>query len=143
MKACRCCGESKPIDRFQVCKRRKDGTPIHRGQCRDCMSKKQVERIKSNPEQAKRKRERDNRWRNANPERVSGYKARQRENMRQYNRRRVDLLDDAYIRNRLGLKVTDEVPQELIESKRLQIETQRLLEDMGYERHRRVAGRFS
>lgn len=143
MKACRKCGENKPLSSFSVCKRRRDGSPIYRGACKRCMNKAQVQRIKNDPVQAQRKRDRDNAWRRANPGKVEQYKQRQRENMRKFTERRVSGLDDAYIKNRLGLKVADDVPQELIESKRLQIQTQRLLEDMGHERHRRVKGRFS
>lgn len=143
MKVCRKCGKSLPLDRFAVCKYRVNGSPIYRGACRACQNAEHAARLKRDAVQAQRKRDRDRRWRQANPDKAVEYRARQKANLQAASRRRVEALSDSYIRNQLGLRVTDEVPQDLIEAKRWQIKTQRLLEEMGHEKRRRVAGRFS
>lgn len=45
MRACRTCSADKSPDAFQVTKRRKDGSPIYRLDCRECFNTKTREKV--------------------------------------------------------------------------------------------------
>ena len=139
---CKKCDKDKPLDQFPKY-RGKTGRILYRGKCKDCFNAEHLDRVYGNPEQRDRKAVRDAKWRSGNPGKVKTYRAMQRQNIRRYHQDQREYLTDRYIINRLGFSVHDNVPTELIEAKRWQIKIQRLLEEIGYEKHCRVAGRFS
>lgn len=141
-KTCKTCQDKKPLSAFPQCRGR-NGSLYYRGTCKQCRSKAHVQYIKNNPEQKEKKRLYDNQWRKDNPEKVKQFKEKQKTNNDNYYKQQRDDLTDRYIINRLGLKVSDDIPYALIEAKRLQIQIQRHLKENGHEQYCRFKGRFS
>jgi len=67
----------------------------------------------------------------------------QKDNIKKSGEKRRDNLTDIYIRNRLGLKESDNVDPDLIEAKRTQVRLKRLLKENGYDQRDKVTGKFN
>lgn len=141
MRVCTKCGETKQLNDFP--KYSSKGKNGRRKKCKKCHNKDHLKYIYGDDARRAKKKIYDDKWRKNNPNKVKAYRDKQKNNMKKYADFNREKLTDRYIRNRLGLSVNDEVSQELIESKRLQIKIQRLLEEQGYEQRNRTQGRFS
>lgn len=131
-KRCKKCGDKKSLDDFYICKRLKSGGVVRRGECKKCHNEGGKKRMRASKELQDKKREYNKRWRQANPNKVAGFKERGKAKRKAYfdNRRRD--LTDGYVR---GLLASDsplrekDIPQELVDVKRAQIKIQRLLNE--------------
>jgi hypothetical protein len=140
-KTCTACGKTKPKTEFATYRNRQKEIRL-RGQCKACHNEAHARRL-NNPAARQKKRTRDNKWRANNPDKVAEYIAQQADNRKRYHRKQCDEVTDRYILNRLHATVSDAVPVELIEAKRLQILIGRLLQEQGHEKRSRTSGRFS
>jgi len=125
---CTDCKKHKTISEFPSY-RGKTGNLLYRKQCKKCHNKKHLKRVYGNKEQAAKKRERDNRWRKNNPTNVLQFRARQKENQKRLTDQYRDELTNTYVLNRLGFNSNTDIPEILIEVKRLHLQIIRLLED--------------
>lgn len=100
---------------------------LYRHKCKTCFYKEHLKRVYGNPEQAEKKRIRDRNWRKRNPDNVLAFRARQKDNQKRLTNQYREQLTDAYVVNRLGLSHIENVPNELIEVKRIHIKILRLL----------------
>ena len=129
MKKCSKCGEVKPFSEFH---RRRDRVSNCASQCKECDKKRKKIYITKNKEKIKQKKE-------ENKEHTSNYfknyrknnKKKCSENVKKSTQKAKENLNDSYIKRLLSknstLKAKDFNDQpELIELKRLQIQTERL-----------------
>jgi hypothetical protein len=72
-KTCKGCGETKPVDEFQVVRKRKDGSLLRRTKCNKCMSAYHKSYLDANPDKKKKVYESHNKWQKENKEKVNEY----------------------------------------------------------------------
>lgn len=143
MPVCYKCKEDKPVEAFSKCKG-KTGNIIYRKKCKSCRNAEHNDYMKNNPAQLAKKLEYNKQYRESNPEKMKEFRSKQKENLQKCCAKRRDNLTDGYIRNRLGLKKSDNVDPDLIEAKRTQIRLIRLLKEKGCDKQRdETTGKFN
>lgn len=72
-KKCKGCGETKPVDEFQVVRKRKDGSLLRRAKCNKCMNDYKKSYLAANPDKKKKFYESHNKWQKENKEKLNEY----------------------------------------------------------------------
>jgi hypothetical protein len=126
MKRCKVCGQNLPLDMYQSASKGKK-----RGTCKPCFKVKfqdrlrmQARRNKKKPSRmkghARREAARMERIKTGNPEKFSRIRSKCHES-------RMENLPDSYVRQLLKASPSQEIPQELMDAKRLQVKISRIL----------------